>query len=318
MRRVHQPPGCCCGLRLLHSSAFFFFLPFARILAYSFSWDALSFANFQLALHTLFFTLYQAVLSTLLTLVVGIPAAYLFARFDFPAKSLLRALTAVPFMLPLLWSRPDLMPCSARVASLNLALMQAFEFGTPRSPLSERWVRSCLAHVFYNTTIVIRIVGNALSRLDPRLEQAARSLGADSRRLWWYVNLPLLRPSLLAASLLVFLFDFTSFGVILLLGGPAFATLEVQIYVQSLYFLNLPLAALLASIQLICTLAFSILYTRTLSRSVVQTAPRSAADQFATCPLVPREVIGWRADLHSCFVVRFANAGPSRPLVLSP
>ena len=90
-----------------------------------------------------------------------------------------------------------------------------------------------VAHVFYNTTIVIRIVGNALSRLDPKLEQAARSLGADSRRVWWHVTLPLLRPSMLAASLLVFLFDFTSFGVILLLGGPEFSTLEVEIYLQS-------------------------------------------------------------------------------------
>jgi len=132
------------------------------------------------------------------------------------------------------------------------------------------------AHVFYNTTIIIRIVGNALSRLDPKLEQAARSLGADTRRVWWNVTLPLLRPSLFAASLLVFLFDFTSFGVILLLGGPHFATLEVEIYIQALQLLNLPVAALLSLIQLLCTLAFSILYTRTLTHTSVQTAPRAA------------------------------------------
>jgi thiamine transport system permease protein len=133
-----------------------------------------------------------------------------------------------------------------------------------------------LAHVFYNTTIVIRLVGDTLARLDPKLEQAARSLGADGRRVWWNVILPVLRPSLLAASLLVFLFDFSSFGVILLLGGPSFATLEVEIYIQALQLFNLPLSALLSLIQLLCTLVFSILYTRVLTRAMVQTVPRAA------------------------------------------
>src|SRR5512135_805472 len=71
----------------------FFFVPFGRILAYSFSWQAFNGANLTLAFQTLLFTLYQAALSTVLTLLVGIPAAYLFARFEFPAKPLLRALT---------------------------------------------------------------------------------------------------------------------------------------------------------------------------------------------------------------------------------
>ena len=88
--------------------------------------------------------------------------------------------------------------------------------------------------------------------------------------------IPLLRPSLMAAVLLVFLFDFTSFGVILLLGGPAFATLEVQIYIQALQMLDLPLAALLSLIQLLCTIGFSILYTRMVSQRAVQTTPRAA------------------------------------------
>ena len=89
------------------------------------------------------------------------------------------------------------------------------------------------------------------------------------------MTLPLLRPSIFAATLLVFLFDFTSFGVILLLGGSKFSTLEVEIYLQAVRQLNLPAAALLAIIQLICTLIFSILYTRITSRSITQLAPRS-------------------------------------------
>ena len=78
-----------------------------------------------------------------------------------------------------------------------------------------------VAHVFYNTTIVIRLVGNSWAQLDPRLAHAARVLGADSTSVLREITLPLLRPSLMAAILLVFLFDFTSFGVVLLLGGWA-------------------------------------------------------------------------------------------------
>ncbi len=268
--------------------AFFFFFPFYRILAFSFNAQTLGSTNLQLALHVLLFTSYQAILSTILTLVVGLPAAYLFARFDFRGKSLLRALTAVPFMLPTVVVAAGFNALLGPRGWINLSLMRAWGLTSPPIQFVGTLGAILQAHVFYNTTIVIRIVGNALARLDPKLEQAARSLGADSRHLWWNVSLPLLSPSLLAATLLVFLFDFTSFGVILLLGGPSFATLEVQIYIQALEMLNLPLAALLAFIQLLCTLVFSIIYSRVSSRSMVQTAPRSAESNLRK-PMNSRE-----------------------------
>ncbi len=252
-----------------------FFYPFFRILAYSFNVNTLTADNLHFAVSVLLFTFYQAILSTLLTLAVGLPSAYLFARFDFPGKSLLHALTAVPFMLPTVVVAAGFSALLGPRGWINLTLMNSLGLSAPPIQFVGTLGAILLAHVFYNTTIVTRVVGNTLSRLDPKLEHAARSLGANSPRAWWNVTLPLLRPSLLAASLLVFLFDFTSFGVILLLGGPRFSTLEVAIYTQALQFLNLPLAALLAFIQLLCTLAFSILYTRVVERSIVQTAPRS-------------------------------------------
>ena len=247
-----------------------FCYPLSRILALTFDPDTLTFPHLLLAWRVLLFTFYQAALSTLLTLLLGLPSAYLFARYNFPGKALLRALSAVPFMLPtvvvaagfsaLLGPR-GLLPTLFPLLSFNF-------IGTLTAIL--------MAHVFYNTTIIIRVVGNALSSLDPKLEAAARSLGADTSRLWWNVILPLLRPALLSASLLVFLFDFTSFGVILLLGGSRFATLEVEIYLRVLKLPDLPLAALLAVIQLVCTIVVSILYSRFAARSTIQTAPRSA------------------------------------------
>jgi thiamine transport system permease protein len=253
----------------------FFFFPLFRIFLYSFAPSALDPANLRLASHVLSFTLYQALLSTLLTLVIGLPSALLFTRFDFRGKSLLRALTAVPFMLPTVVVAAGFNALLGPRGWVNLGLMQSLGLDRPPIQFVGSLGAILLAHVFYNTTIVIRLVGNGLSRLDPTLEGAARSLGADGRRVWWDVTFPLLRPWLLAAALLVFLFDFTSFGVILLLGGPSFATLEVEIYIQALQLLNLPLAALLSFIQLLCTLAFSVLYTRVLPGLSVQTAPRS-------------------------------------------
>jgi len=261
-----------------------FFYPLSRILTLTFDRTALTTANLLLTTRVLLFTFYQATLSTLLTLVLGLPSAYLFARYDFRGKSLLRALTAVPFMLPTVVIAAGFSALLGPRGLLHTIFpLASFNFiGTLTAIL--------IAHVFYNTTIIIRIVGNTLASLDPKLEQAARSLGADSARVWWNVTFPLLRPSLLASSLLVFLFDFTSFGVILLLGGSQFATLEVEIYLRVLKLPNLPLAALLSFIQLICTIIFSIFYTRFVSRSTIQTAPRSA-ESNARKPKTLREKI---------------------------
>lgn len=256
--------------------AVFFFLPFFRIIGVGLSPAAFSAPNLLLAAKTLLFTIYQALISTLLTLLLGLPCAVLFARYTFPGRSLLRALTAVPFMLPTVVVAAGFNALLGPRGWLNLGLMDLFNLGTPPITFVGTLVAILVAHVFYNTTIVIRVVGTAIAGLDPRLALAARSLGASPRRVWWNVTLPLLHPSLLAACLLVFLFDFTSFGVILLLGGPTFATLEVQIYIQALQLLNLPLASLLAFVQLLCTLAFSILYARYAERVLVQTNPRSA------------------------------------------
>ena len=248
----------------------FFFLPLSRILALSIDPGTLTTQNLLLASRVLLFTFYQAALSTLLTLLLGLPSAYLFARYNFRWKPVLRALTAVPFMLPTVVVAAGFSALlGPRGLVQTLFPFSSFNFiGTLGTIL--------IAHVFYNTTIIIRVVGNALSSLDPKLEAAARSLGADPSRVWWNVTFPLLRPALLSSSLLVFLFDFTSFGVILLLGGSQFATLEVEIYLRVLRLPNIPLAALLAVIQLVCTVIVSMLYSRVASRATVQTNPRAA------------------------------------------
>jgi thiamine transport system permease protein len=257
----------------------FFFYPIARILGLSLDFSALTVSDFALTFSVLRFTFSQAILSTLLTFLLGLPAAFLFARYQFRGKSLLRALTAIPFMLPTVVVASGFNAWLGPRGWLNVALMDLFGLSSPPIQFVGTLAAILLAHVFYNATIVIRMVSNALAHLDPRLDHAARTLGADPRRTFWRVTLPLLRPSLLAAALLVFIFDFTSFGVILLLGGSRFSTLEVEIYQQAVQLFNLPLAAWLSLIQLLCTLAFSILYTRVIARLTVPTAPKPSIPQ---------------------------------------
>jgi thiamine transport system permease protein len=255
--------------------AVFFFLPLGAVFRLAVeSWAGGTLFNWGRVLRPLGFTFWQAGLSTLLTLAVGLPAAYVFARFEFPGKRLLRVLTTLPFILPTVVVAASFNALLGPRGGLNLLLMNAFGLDTPPIQVLNTLGAILLVHVFYNTTVVIRVVGSALAQLDPRLEQAARVLGASPLRTLREVTLPLLKPALLSAALLVFLFDFTSFGVVLLLGGPRYATLEVEIYIQALQMLNLPLAGLLSAVQLACTLAISVLNSRLGGRRAVPLSPR--------------------------------------------
>jgi thiamine transport system permease protein len=242
----------------------FFYYPLAAVFRVAWQTPGLEGISYDLierVWNPLAFTIYQAGLSTLLTLVIGLPAAFLFARFDFPIKSILRVLVLLPFILPTVVVAASLNALLGPRGWVNLFLMSAFQFENPPIQMIHFLPVILLAHVFYNTTIIIRVVGSAWEQLNPRLEEAARVLGASPGKVWWEVTRPLLQPAILAAVLLVFLFDFTSFGVILMLGGPRFTTLEVEIYIQALQMLNMPLAGVLSAVQLVCTLAIMGLYT---------------------------------------------------------
>jgi thiamine transport system permease protein len=256
--------------------AFFFYLPLLYTFRFVFTNSkgiGLSFDDLTAIWRPLIFTFYQAALSTVLTLLIGLPAAFLFSRFLFRGKRLLRALVMVPFILPTVVVAAGFNALLGPRGWLNLALMSVFNLTSPPIDLLYSLAAILLAHVFYNTSIIIRMVGSAWSRLDIRLEQAARALGAGGWRAFREITLPLLRPVILSALLLVFLFDFTSFGVILLLGGPKYATLEVSIYIQSMQLLNFPLAAVLSVIQLACTFTLIMLVSRFSGERVVPLAP---------------------------------------------
>jgi len=221
------------------------------------------------------FTLWQAILSTILTLCLGLPGAYLFAHYNFHGKSLLQALTSIPFLMPTMVVAVAFNALVGPSGWINLGLRQLLNLDRPPIQFTNTLAAILIAHVFFNTAIVLRMVGDYWSHLDPHLGQAAQMLGANRWQAIRRVILPVLSPAITAAALLVFIFDFTSFGVILILGGPRFATLEVEIYYQTISLFNLPLAAVLCLLQLGCTLGLTLVYSRLTKRLTIPLALKS-------------------------------------------
>ena len=178
------------------------------------------------------FTLWQAALSTVLTLLLGLLPAFVLARYRFPGRALVLAVVTVPFVLP-----------TVVVGTAFLALLPASWDQTAAAIV--------IAHVYFNLAVVVRTVGTLWGQLDPRTEDAARTLGASPRQVLWRVTLPQLRPALLAAAAITFLFTFTSFGVVRILGGPRHPTIEVEIWRLTTQAFDLEAAAALALVQLV-------------------------------------------------------------------
>jgi thiamine transport system permease protein len=276
--------GLLVALPLLFLLIFYFY-PLTAILSLSFSPDGpsewISFRGLgellssPRYLRTIWFTAWQAALSTVLTVLLALPGAYVFARYEFPGKSLLEAMTTAPFVLPTIVVALAFTAMVGPRGLVNVFLMNLLDLERPPLDLRHTLTIILMAHVFYNDALVLRIVGTYWANLDPHLEEAARMLGAGRRRAFCEVTLPLLMPAIGAAALLVFIFCFTSFGVILVLGGPRFATLEVAIYRQTINYLNLPVAAALSLVQILFTFGLMMVYTRLQARVSLPVTMRS-------------------------------------------
>lgn len=250
--------------------AVFYFYPLAAIFRLSFAPEG-QFALGRVGevlterrtLDTLWFTTWQAVVSTALTVGLALPGAYVFARYRFRGRETLRTISTLPFVLPTVVVANAFTALLGPRGLANTVLIRLFNLAEPPIDLGQSIWMILLAHVFYNYSVALRIISAFWQNMGNQLPQAAQMLGASPRRAFWAVTWPLLRPAVMAAAALVFLFCFTSFGVVLILGGPGFATLEVEIYRQTANLFNLPTAAALSLLQILFTFFLMWLYTRT-------------------------------------------------------
>ena len=265
----------------------FYFYPMASILTASFSAEGGGWVSGGLGrlisdryyIGILWFTTWQAALSTGLTLLVALPGAWIFARFEFKGKALIQALTTVPFVLPTVVTAAAFKALLGPGGLVNRLLVTTFGLDAPPIRIDHTVWFFLLAHVFFNYTVVLRIVGGFWARISEDLTDAARMLGASETRAFFKITLPLIMPAVLAAAMLTFVFCFTSFGVVLILGGPRLATVEVEIYRQAVHLFNLPMAAALSLVQIVFTFALMGLYTRFERRTAVGLMPRAAIGQ---------------------------------------
>ncbi|MGH3351521.1 MAG: ABC transporter permease [Nocardioides sp.] len=187
----------------------------------------------------LWFTLWSSGLATVLSVALGLPAAFALHRLSFPLQRVIRAGLLVPFVLP------TVVVGVAFRELIGEAGLLAF-LGLDATPTA-----IILGLVFFNASVVIRAVGAAWESLDPRPGEAAAALGASPSRVFVTITLPALRPSIVSAASVVFLFCATAFGIVLTLGGVRYNSIETEIYKLTFTLFDLPGAAVLSVLQLV-------------------------------------------------------------------
>jgi iron(III) transport system permease protein len=169
-----------------------------------------------------------SLLTVMLCAVVGIPLAFLFERYQFPARRLFATLAALPLVLPpLVGTVAFIFLCGE---SGILARLVQWVFRLSDAPWSLRgWTALLLFHTYTMYPFFYVLTGAGLRRIDAGLAEAARSLGARPWRVVLRVLLPQLAPSLIAAALLTFMTSMASFSAPLLFGGDV-RPLTLEIY----------------------------------------------------------------------------------------
>ncbi|WP_247730456.1 ABC transporter permease [Halovivax limisalsi] len=235
------------------------------------------------------FTAYQAALSTLASVALGLPAASVLARYDFRGRRTIRSLTILPFVLPGILVAVGFYATFGHAGTLNAVLGTV---GLGPYPFIE-WnplAIVILAHAFYNAPLVARVTVAAWESVDVRAVETARSLGASRRRAFLDVVLPQLRPAILTGALLTFIFTFMTFPIVLALGGLQLATVEVWIY-DRVSRLDFTEAATLAVLETVLSLALTYAYLR--YESAQSGLSRAGASPPPREPLFP----DWRRAL---------------------
>jgi thiamine transport system permease protein len=196
------------------------------------------------------FTVWTSGIATLLAVVLGLPAAYALHRLALPGRAAVRAALLVPFVLP--------------TVVVGVAFRQLLGEGGPLGSLGLDGtpVAIVCGLVFFNIAVVVRTVGVAWESLDPRPGQAAAALGASPWQVLRTVTLPALRPAIVGAASIVFLFCATAFGIVLTLGGVRHATVETEIYLLTTTVFDLQAAAALSVLQIVVVLGLLALAAR--------------------------------------------------------
>ncbi|MER1986939.1 MAG: iron ABC transporter permease [Solibacillus sp.] len=203
-------------------------------------------------LEALWNSFYISVISVITCAIVGVTMAFLLERYDFPGRRLLAVLVLVPMALPPLVGVLSFTFLYGESGIFPRAFQQLF--GLEKVPFSLKGIWGVIVvHTFTMYTYFYLTASAAIKGLDPSLEEAATSLGASRIRVWRKVILPMLTPSLIASSLLVFMVSMASYTAPLMFGVER--TMTMQIYLSRTNG-NLDMAATQSTILSIVSITF--------------------------------------------------------------
>lgn len=220
-----------------------FYWPLSKILSLGFTGDWLEAILTPRNASLIWFTIWQAMLSAGLSLLFGIPGAYVLYYRTFPGQKLLRSLITVPFMLPTI------------VVAISFTAFRQLPI-ISHSLLGDSGIPAIIcANLFMNYSLAVRIIGGLWTTLDGSIENAAALDGAGRLRTLISVTLPQLAKSITSAGTLIFLYCAANFGIVLVLGGASTRTIETEIYLSATQNLDLPRASGLILVQTVLTIA---------------------------------------------------------------
>ena len=196
-------------------------------------------------------SLVQASITCFAALVLGLPIAWVLARFEFTGRSFVLRLLMLPFVLPTVVAALGVLALWGPSGVLGVA----FGINLQDTP----WLL-LYGNLFFNLCLVVRAGADALAQVSARQVSAARTLGATSWRAFWRIEWPAIAPWLMSSLCLVFLYCFAGFGLALILGGQRYATIEVEIYTLVAHELQLGQASALALWMLMLTGSVAVVY----------------------------------------------------------
>jgi putative spermidine/putrescine transport system permease protein len=211
-------------------------------------------------------TLRLGLLTTVLSLVLGYPLAFLLARIrSATGRTLLLMAVIAPMVMGLVVRTYAWLGMFSNRGVINGTLMG---FGWIDQPIqflgTETAVVIALCHI-YVPFMILTLTG-VIARIDPKLEEAARGLGATRVGAFLQVTLPLSAPGILAGCLLVFALAISAYVTPIVIGGFEVQTLPMLIFQQVSASFNLGFAAALGVVLLVVALVLVFAYGRAMGR----------------------------------------------------
>lgn len=234
-----------------------FFLPLASTLSYAFKGGLEGLKSVFLSTYTyklLLFTLEESLLSALISVVLALPFSYLFANYRFFGRKAIIALSALSFTIPSILVVLGFVIYYGNNGFLNQILKELFNLEeSPIRFLYSFWA-IIGAHVYLNFPVAFNLITNGWESLPRREEEASFTLSKGRLETFFRITLPKLRTTIVNAFVIIFLFCFSSFAIVLVLGGnPKYTTLEAEIYRTARQSLDFEKAAALSLFTFLIT-----------------------------------------------------------------